>query len=303
MKKLFDLTGAVALVTGSTKGIGKAMAEALAAHGARLVVTSRREAACREVAASFRARGWDAHPIPCNVSRRAELEALVAATRAHYGPIDVLICNAAANPFHGSSLDIPDSAFEKVLRVNIESPHWLCQLVIPEMRERGGGAIILVSSIGGLRGSTRLGAYAASKAALMQLARNLATEFGPDNIRVNCVAPGLVRTDFARALWENPRVAKARVAETPLRRLGEPLDCAGIAVYLASAAGAWTTGQTIAVDGGGDDRGELARPATERVPDRRARSRSVGPGDAGLLGYNGSSRARKKEDLAWQTVG
>ena len=250
MAKLFDLTGKVALVTGSTKGIGRAMAEALAAHGARLVISSRREDACRETAGSFRARGWDALPVPCNVSRREELEALVATTRSHYGPIDVLVCNAAVNPFHGSSLDIPDSAFEKVLRVNIQSPHWLCQLVIPEMRERGGGSIILVSSIGGFRGSTQLGAYATSKAGVMQLTRNLATEFGPDNIRVNCVAPGLVRTDFARALWEHPQLSATRVAETPLRRLGEPVDCAGIAVYLASAAGAWTTGQTIAVDGG-----------------------------------------------------
>jgi len=250
MRKLFDLSGNVAVVTGSTKGIGLAMAAALAAHGARVVISSRKADACEEVAESFRARGWEAFAIPCNVSHRDELEALVAQVHSQWNRIDTLVCNAGVNPFHGSSLEIPDSAFEKVLRVNIQSPHWLCQLVIPEMRARRDGSILLVSSIGGVRGSTKLGAYATSKAALMQLTRNLATEFGPDNVRVNCVAPGLVRTDFARALWDNPELTATRIGETPLRRLGDPIDCAGIAVYLASRAGAWTTGQTIAVDGG-----------------------------------------------------
>lgn len=250
MHPLFDLSGKVAVVTGSTKGIGKAMAEALAAGGATVVISSRKEDACRSVAKEFEARGEHAVPIPCNISRREELERLVAETHKACGPIDVLVCNAGINPFHGSSLDIPDSAFEKILKANIESPHWLCQLVIPEMRQRQDGAIIMVASIGGIRGSTKLGAYAASKAAMMQLTRNLATEFGPDNIRVNCVAPGLVKTDFARVLWEDPELSATRIAETPLRRLGESVDCGGIAVYLASRAGAWTTGQTIAVDGG-----------------------------------------------------
>lgn len=250
LRNLFDLSGNVAVVTGSTKGIGLAMAEALATHGAKVVISSRKADACEEVAASFRARGLEALAVPCNVSHREQLEALVDTVRSHWQRIDTLVCNAGVNPYHGSSLDIPDSAFEKVLRVNIQSPHWLCQLVIPEMRARRDGSIVLVSSIGGVRGSTKLGAYAVSKAALMQLTRNLATEFGPDNIRVNCVAPGLVRTDFARALWEDPELSATRVGETPLRRLGDPVDCAGVAVYLASRAGAWTTGQTIAVDGG-----------------------------------------------------
>ncbi len=250
MRQLFDLHDNVALITGSTKGIGKAMAEGLAAHGAKVVISSRKADACDAVTAAIRDAGGDAVAIPCNISHKEELEALVAKTREHYGRIDTLILNAAVNPYYGSSLDIPDSAFEKVMAVNIQSNHWLCQMVAPEMVERRDGSIVIVSSIGGFRGSPVLGAYAISKAADMQIARNLAAELGPHNVRVNAVAPGLVKTDFARALWENDEVRQAREAETPLRRLGEPEDLAGIAVYLASKAGAWTTGQTFTVDGG-----------------------------------------------------
>ena len=252
MKDLFDLTGRVAIVTGSTKGIGKAIAEGLAAHGAKVVISSRKEDACERVSAAIREAGGEAIAVPCNVSDRAQLERLVAKTRESWGRIDVVVCNAAVNPFYGSSLDIPDSAFQKVMDVNIGSVMALCKLVIPEMRERKDGAIMIVSSVGGRHGSTVLGAYAISKAADMQIARNLALEFGPDNIRVNCIAPGLVKTDFARALWENPELNQSRSAATPLRRLGEPEDIAGIAVYLASRAGSWTTGQTFVIDGGVD---------------------------------------------------
>jgi NAD(P)-dependent dehydrogenase (short-subunit alcohol dehydrogenase family) len=252
VKDLFDLHGKVALVTGSTKGIGKAIAEALAAHGAKVVISSRKADVCEKVAAAIRAAGGEATPIPCNVSDRAQLENLVAKTREAYGKIDIAVANAGVNPFYGSSLDIPDSAFQKVVDVNIASVLALCKLVIPEMRARKDGAIIIVSSTGGRHGSTVLGAYAISKAADMQIARNLALEFGPDNIRVNCIAPGLVKTDFARALWDDPELGKSRAAATPLRRLGDPEDIAGIAVYLASKAGSWTTGQTIVVDGGVD---------------------------------------------------
>ena len=252
MKDLFDLDGKVAIVTGSTKGIGKAIAEGLAAHGAKVVISSRKEDACERVATSIRDAGGEAIAVPCNVSDRAQLENLVAKTREAWGRVDVAVCNAAVNPFYGSSLDIPDSAFQKVMDVNIGSVMALCKLVLPEMRERKDGAIIIVSSVGGRHGSTVLGAYAISKAADMQIARNLALEFGPDNVRVNCIAPGLVKTDFARALWENPELNKSRSAATPLRRLGEPEDIAGIAVYLASRAGSWTTGQTFVVDGGVD---------------------------------------------------
>jgi len=247
---LFDLSGKVALVTGSTKGIGKAIAEEMARHGAHVVISSRKAEVCDEVAAAIRAEGGKATAIPCNIADKEQLKNLVDETRKACGKIDILVGNAAVNPHYGSALEIPDDAFEKVMDVNIRSNHWLIQMVAPEMRERKDGSIIIVSSIGGLRGSNVIGAYCISKAADMQLARNYAGELGPDNIRVNCIAPGLVKTDFARALWENPDAAKVRIAQTPMRRLGEPRDLAGIAIYLASEAGAWTTGQTFVVDGG-----------------------------------------------------
>lgn len=250
MKDLFDLTGRVSVITGSTKGIGKAMAEALAAFGSKVVISSRKADACEAVAAAIDESGGEAIAHPCHVGHKDQLERLVATTRERWGKIDNLVVNAAVNPYYGSSLGIPDSAFDKVMEVNIRSVHWLCQMVIPEMQERKDGSIVIVSSVGGFRGNAVLGAYAISKAADMQLARNLAAEFGPDNIRVNAVCPGLVKTDFARALWEDPEREKAVAGRTPLRRLGEPVDCAGIAVYLASRAGSWTTGQTFTVDGG-----------------------------------------------------
>ena len=250
MKDLFDLTGRVSVITGSTKGIGKAMAEALAAFGSKVVISSRKADACDAVAASINESGGEALAHPCHVGHKDQLERLVAATRERWGKIDNLVVNAAVNPYFGSSLGIPDSAFDKVMEVNIKSVHWLCQMVIPEMQERKDGSIVIVSSVGGFRGNSMLGAYAISKAADMQLARNLAAEFGPDNIRVNAVCPGLVKTNFARALWEDPQREQAVAGRTPLRRLGEPVDCAGIAVYLASRAGSWTTGQTFTVDGG-----------------------------------------------------
>ncbi len=250
MKHLFDLSDKTALVTGSTKGIGKAIVQAFAAHGARVVVSSRKADACEQVADEIRAAGGEALAIPCHAGKRDQLENLVDQTRKEFGPIDIAVANAAVNPFYGSSLDIPDSALDKILDTNIKATWWLCQLVVPEMRERKDGVILIVSSVGGLRGSVVLGAYATTKAANMQMARNLAAEFSPDGIRVNCLAPGLVKTDFARALYEDPKIAAQRIAATPLRRLGEPEDVAGAAVFLASRAGSWITGQTLVIDGG-----------------------------------------------------
>jgi NAD(P)-dependent dehydrogenase (short-subunit alcohol dehydrogenase family) len=250
MSSLFDLGGKVALVTGSSRGIGRAIAERMAEHGAKVVVSSRKIDACQVVVDAIREKRGEATAIPCNISSKDELEQLVLSSRQAYGGIDVLVCNAAVNPHYGASQEIPDSAFEKVMNSNIRSNHWLCQMVIPAMAARRDGTVIIVSSIGGLKGSGVLGAYAISKAADMQMARNLAVEWGPSNVRINTIAPGLVRTDFARALWENPAVYERAVGSYPLRRIGEPDEIAGAAVLLASRGGSFITGQTIVVDGG-----------------------------------------------------
>lgn len=250
MANLFDLSGKVAIVTGSTKGIGKAIAAALAEQGAKIVVSSRDKDRVADTAKELADGGAEVLGIPCNVGRKDEMQNLIDATRKEWGQIDIAVGNAAINPHYGPSMEIPDEIFAKVMHTNIQSNLWLAQMVADEMRARKDGAIIYISSIGGLRGSGVIGTYGISKAADMQLARNLAIELGPDNIRVNCIAPGLVKTDFARALWEDPDYAEPRIASTPLRRLGEPEDIAGAAVYLASAAGRWITGQTIVIDGG-----------------------------------------------------
>jgi NAD(P)-dependent dehydrogenase (short-subunit alcohol dehydrogenase family) len=246
----FDLTGRVAVITGSSRGIGRASAELLAKLGAKVVISSRKADACEAAADGIRKAGGDAHVIPCNISRTGEVEALIAGSIAHYGKIDILVCNAAVNPYYGPLLDITDEAFDKIMSSNVRSNIWLCKLAIPPMAERGNGSVIIVSSIGGLRGSTVIGAYGISKAADFGLCRSLAGEWGPKGVRVNCVAPGLVKTDFARALWEDEERLKRRCATTPLRRIGEPDEIAGAVAYLASDASSFMTGQTIVVDGG-----------------------------------------------------
>jgi NAD(P)-dependent dehydrogenase (short-subunit alcohol dehydrogenase family) len=250
MKNPFDLTGQVAVITGSSKGIGRAIAETMAAMGAKVVVSSRKADACETVAESIRKAGGDATVIPCNIGRRQECEALVSGAVAKYGKVDALVCNAAVNPYFGPLAGISDDAFDKIMASNIKSNLWLANLTAPGMAERGGGTITIVSSIGGLKGSERLGAYGISKAADFGLARSLAVEWGPKNIRVNAIAPGLVKTDFARALWEDPANLKKRTDTTPLRRIGNPEDIGGIAAFLASPAAAFITGQIIVADGG-----------------------------------------------------
>ena len=249
-KSPFDLAGKVAVVTGSSRGIGRSSAELLARMGAKVVVSSRKADACQEVVDGIRKEGGDAHVIACNISRRDEVEALIDGTIKHYGRLDVLVCNAAVNPYYGPLLDITDEAFDKIMGSNVKSNIWLSSLAIPKMAERGGGSVIIISSIGGLRGSTVIGAYGISKAADFALCRSLAGEWGPKNVRVNCIAPGLVKTDFARALWEDEANLKRRTATTPLRRIGEPHEIAGAVVYLASDAATFMTGQTIVIDGG-----------------------------------------------------
>ena len=251
---LFDMDGMTAVITGSTKGIGKAIAQRMAEQGANVVVSSRKEDQCAAVADEIN-RGWakkgnKAVPIACHIGHKDQLRALADKATAAFGRIDVLVCNAAVNPYFGPSKDIPDSAFDRIMESNIRSNFWLCHMVLPQMVDRRNGSIIIISSIGGLRGSITLAAYGISKAADMQLARNLAAEYGPYNIRANAIAPGLVRTDFARALWEDEDNLKRRTATTPLRRIGEPDDIAGAAVMLATKAGSFITGQTLVVDGG-----------------------------------------------------
>lgn len=250
--ELFDLSGRVAIVTGSSRGIGRAIAERLAQHGARVVISSRKAEACAEVADKLNTlygRGT-ALAVPANISTKSDLEALVAKTQSEFGRISILVCNAASNPYYGPMSGISDEAFRKILENNVIANHWLVQLVAPEMCAARDGAIMLVSSIGGMLGSATIGAYCLSKAADMQLARNLAVELGPHNVRVNCIAPGIIRTGFSRALWEDPAVEERVTGQTPLRRLGEPDDVAGVAVMLAGRAGQYITGQTLVVDGG-----------------------------------------------------
>jgi len=249
---LFSLDGKVAVITGSSRGIGKAIAERLAEHGARVVISSRKVEPCQEVAAAINAAhgAGRAISIPANISKKDDLKNLVDAATRQLGRIDILVCNAASNPYYGPQAGIEDDQFRKILENNVIANHWLINFAVPQMIERRDGSIIIVSSIGGLRGSGVIGAYCISKAADLQLGRNLAVEYGPHNVRVNCIAPGLIKTDFARALWEDPEALKKRTAATPLRRIGEPDEIAGAAVYLASPASAFMTGQSIVIDGG-----------------------------------------------------
>ena len=248
MRSLFDLAGKIALVTGATRGIGRSIAEELGKAGAKVALCSRKADACAETEAELAQSGIEVLAMPCNVSRKEELQALVDATRARWGRIDIVVANAAANPYYGPLTGIGDEAFDKIFANNLKSVLWLAAMTLPGMS--AGGSFILVGSIGGIIANTVIGAYGMSKAAGHHLVRNLAAEWGPKNVRVNAIAPGLIRTEFARALWEDPKRAEERVSNTPLRRLGEPRDIGGIAVFLASPAAAFITGQCIVADGG-----------------------------------------------------
>jgi len=245
---LFDLSGRVALVTGSSRGIGRSIVETFANAGAKVVVSGRNYDTCQDVAGKINDVGGAAVPIACNVSREEEVENLVTEAVKHFGEIDILVCNAATNPVYGSMLGLENAAFDKVMTTNVQSSIWLVNRIAPQM-EKTGGAIILLGSIAGLTGSRNIGAYAVSKAANSQLARNYAIELGPRNIRVNAIAPGLIKTDFATVLWDG-KAGEDFAARTPLGRLGEPSDIAGVAQFLASNAASFVTGQTIIADGG-----------------------------------------------------
>ncbi len=253
MPELFDLKGKVAVVTGSSRGIGRAIAERMAEHGAKVVVSSRKLPACEEVTRAINEKygAGTAISIPCNISSKDELKNLVDKSTAHFGKIDVLVCNAASNPYYGPLAGISDDQFRKILENNIIANNWLITFTVPQMIERKEGSIIIISSVGGYKGSTTIGAYCISKAADLQLARNLAVEYGKHNVRVNCIAPGLIKTDFAKALWDNPETLKTTEARSPMRRIGQPDEIAGGAIFLASKAGAFVNGQSIVIDGGG----------------------------------------------------
>lgn len=250
--KLFDLGGKTAIITGSSRGIGRAIAEAFAEAGARVVISSRKQDACEAVADDINARFGEGHAIAvaASISDKEGLQRLVDRTREEFGPIDILVCNAATNPYYGPMAGISDDQFRKIFDNNVLSNHWLITMVAPEMAARGSGAIVIVSSVGGLIASDTIGAYNISKAADFQLVRNLALELGRQNIRVNAIAPGVIRTDFARALWEDPQAEAALREAVPLGRIGEPEDVAGTALFLVSDAGRYVNGQGIVVDGG-----------------------------------------------------
>ena len=251
-KNLFNLDGKTAVVTGASRGIGEAIARHLALHGANVVVSSRKIDACEEVAASINQEVGRqcAKATACNIANKEDLQSLVDFANSEFGQIDILVSNAAVNPFYGPSSEITDEQFEKIMRCNVMASHWLSQMVLSQMAERRDGSIIIVSSIGAMVGSATIGAYGISKAADLQLARNLAVEHGPNNVRINCICPGIVKTYFAEALWKDPKVEAMITKQLPLRRFGEPDDIAGAAVFLASPAGAWMSGQQIVIDGG-----------------------------------------------------
>jgi NAD(P)-dependent dehydrogenase (short-subunit alcohol dehydrogenase family) len=249
-QSLFDLTGKVALITGATRGIGLAIAEAMADAGARVVISSNEADSCEQVSASLRTAGRDAVGIPCDVSSPEQLDDLVRETLAQRRQIDILVCNAGIAPHLGPIASATDSDWDVTITVNLRSVLWLTSLVIPQMAARRNGSVIITSSISGLRGNKAIGLYGLSKAAVAQLARNLAVEWGPSNVRANAISPGLIRTEFARPLLDNAQVLERRLALTPLRRAGEPHEIGGVAVMLASRAGAFITGQNLIVDGG-----------------------------------------------------
>lgn len=252
MSTLFDLDGRAALLTGASKGMGKAMARALALQGAQVVISARNQGPLDKAVDEINSAcgATRAHAVAGHAGRQADLETLVTRARDIVGPITILIGNAGVNPHYGPITEIGDDAFEKTMTTNVQANLWLAKLVVPDMIAAGGGSMAFTSSIGAFRASGELGTYGVSKLALIGLVRNLALEFSPKGIRVNAICPGLVRTDFARALWDNPEVEKRINQDIPLKRLGEAEDFEGIAVFLASDASRYMTGQALTVCGG-----------------------------------------------------
>lgn len=250
LERYFGLAGRVVLITGATRGIGKAMTEAFADAGASLVLASNEPEKCRALEIELAGRGVPALGVACDVGVKDELERLVDLSIERFGRIDVCVCNAGIAGAFGPMAAGDEAPFDELLRVNLRHPLWLSNLVAPHMAEQDGGNIVLTASIAGLRGNRDVGLYGVTKAALIQLARNLAIEWGPAGIRANAIAPGLIGTDWASAILANPEAARQRLSLTPLRRIGEPWEVAAAALFLASPAAGFITGHTLVVDGG-----------------------------------------------------
>ncbi len=249
-EKLFDLTGKVALVTGASKGIGKAIAELYAQAGAKVVVSSRKQEAVDGVVAEIKSKGGNALAVACNVSEAADIQKLIDATLAAYGTIDILVNNAAANPSFGPVVDTSESSFDKIISVNVKGPFELAKKIYPIMKAKKNGSVINISSVGGLRPEPGLGIYSMSKAALISLTKVMAKEWGDDNIRVNVICPGLIKTKFSEALWSNEKIMHTMMKMLPIKRVGTPEEIAALALYLASDASSYSTGSAFTADGG-----------------------------------------------------
>jgi NAD(P)-dependent dehydrogenase (short-subunit alcohol dehydrogenase family) len=249
-RQLFDLNGKVAIVTGASKGIGEAIARGLAAFGARVVVSSRKQASVEAVAASIRATGAAAAALPAHVGDPAALESLLARTGDLFGGLDIIVNNAAVNPVYGPLLKTDGDAFDKIMNVNVKGALELARRAQPMLAARGDGSVINIGSVGGLRPEPMLGLYSASKAALISLTKTMAQEWAPDGIRVNAICPGLVQTKFSAALWQNEDVLNRFLQNVPLGRIARPEEVVGLAIYLASAASSYCTGAVFTVDGG-----------------------------------------------------
>ncbi|MEM8963907.1 MAG: glucose 1-dehydrogenase [Acidobacteriota bacterium] len=246
----FDLTGKVALVTGASKGIGAAMAHGFAAHGATVVVSSRKQEAVDAVAAEIRDAGGEAIAMACHVGRMDEVRGIVDKVVAACGGLDIVVNNAATNPVYGGAIEVDERAFDKIIEVNLKGPFELAKAAHPVMKARGGGAILNISSIGGISPEPNLGIYSVSKAALINLTKVLAAEWGGDGIRVNAIGPGLIKTKLSAALWTDDDERRKYEEHVPLGRIGYPEDIVGMALLLCSPAGAFCTGGMYMVDGG-----------------------------------------------------
>jgi len=250
VNNLFDLSAKVALVTGASRGIGQRIATHLAQAGAKVVLASRKQEALDAAAAEINDNGGEALAIAAHTGEKATLHNLVRRTVETWGKVDILVNNAATNPHFGPTLDAQDSLWQKTIEVNLMGNVWLCQQVVPIMRDNGGGTIINVASVAGLRPGHFQGIYSITKAAIISLTQSLAMELGADGIRVNAIAPGLIQTRFARVLWEDETLLKQIEDKTPLGRIGQPQEIASLALWLASDASSFATGETFVVDGG-----------------------------------------------------